>query len=144
MVENDANADGTVESPGRAPAEEQPDFYYHGIIRRLSPRKGTGVVRTASGREVRFSYQMVLMSGPVRSPKGLREGMIVGYDLGWTGHGLRVIRIKTYPHRSRQSSPRDPGRDSSGDGASATDQGQGQDLAREKLSHEDPQQGDVE
>ena len=144
MVEDDANADVAVESRGAAVAAEQPDLYYHGIIRRLSPRKGTGVVRTASGRDVRFSYQMVLMSGPVRSPKGLREGMIIGYDLGWTGHGLRVIRIKTYPHRNRQSSPQEPGPDPSRDMPSAADQGQGQDLAREQLSHEDPQQGDVE
>lgn len=81
--------------------EERPDFYYHGIIRRLSHRKNNGVVRTASGRDVRFSYQMVRMSGPVTSPKGLREGMVVGYDLGWTGHGLRVTRIKTYPRPER-------------------------------------------
>lgn len=142
MVEDDANA--AVEGPATEVAGEQPDLYYHGIIRRLSPRKGTGVVRTASGRDVRFSYQMVLMSGPVRSPKGLREGMVVGYDLGWTGHGLRVIRIKTYPHRNRHSSGREPGRDLPADAPSVADQGQGQDLAREKLSHEDPQQGDVE
>ena len=50
MVEDDAKADVPVESPGTPAPEEQPDLYYHGIIRRLSPRKGTGVVRTASGR----------------------------------------------------------------------------------------------
>ena len=114
MVEDDAKADVPVESPGTPAPEEQPDLYYHGIIRRLSPRKGTGVVRTASGRDVRFSYQMVVMSGPLRSPKGLREGMVVGYDLGWTGHGLRVIKIRTYP----QTEP-------SGRGPSTGQQGQG-------------------
>lgn len=77
--------------------EDQPDLYYHGIIRRLSSRKGMGVVRTASGRDVEFSYQMVLMFGALKSPKKLREGMVVGYDLGWTGRGLRVIKIRTYP-----------------------------------------------
>lgn len=91
-----------IQAKAEVPAEdtdrlEQSDLYYHGIIRRLSPRKGTGVVRTASGRDVRFSYQMVLMSGPLRSPKGLREGMVVGYDVGWGGHGLRVTKIRTYP-----------------------------------------------
>ena len=98
MVEDDAKADVPDARPGAPAAEDQADLYYHGIIRRLSPRKGTGVVRTASGRDVRFSYQMVVMSGSLKSPKNLREGMIVGYDLGWTGHGLRVIKIKTYPH----------------------------------------------
>lgn len=82
---------------GDTTEEERPDLYYHGIIRRLSHRKNNGVVRTASGRDVRFSYQMVRMSGPVTSPKNLKEGMVVGYDLGWTGHGLRVTKIRTYP-----------------------------------------------
>ncbi len=101
MVESDEKADVAGGDPGVPIPEEQPDLYYHGIIRRLSPRKGTGVVRTASGRDVRFSYQMVLMSGPVRSPRGLREGMVVGYDLGWTSHGLRIIKIRTYPRGDR-------------------------------------------
>ena len=96
MVEDDAKADVPEPDPPTPDPDEQPDFYYHGIIRRLSSRKGTGVVRTASGRDVRFSFQMVRMSGPFTSPKALREGMVVGYDLGWTSHGLRVTRIKTY------------------------------------------------
>jgi cold shock CspA family protein len=97
MVEDRHEADGTEEAgSGPETASGRPDFYYHGIVRRLSPRKGTGVVRTASGREVRFSYQMVRMSGQLTSPKSLKEGMVVGYDLGWTSHGLRVTRIKTY------------------------------------------------
>lgn len=134
MVEGDGNADAAGEGPV---PEEQPDLYYHGIIRRLSPRKATGVVRTASGRDVRFSYQMVLMSGPVKSPKGLREGMVVGYDLGWTSHGLRVIKIRTYPRRDWAPGGR-------GRAPSAGQQGQGQDLAGQELSHEDAEQGDVE
>lgn len=95
---NDGLADEVLEETTDG---ERPDLYYHGIIRRLSHRKNNGVVRTASGRDVRFSYQMVRMSGPVTSPKGLKEGMVVGYDLGWTGHGLRVIKIRTYPRSER-------------------------------------------
>ena len=98
---------------------ERPDLYYHGIIRRLSHRKNNGVVRTASGRDVRFSYQMVRMSGPVTSPKGLKEGMVVGYDLGWTGHGLRVIKIRTYPRQERDDKAPAPA--SSGTTAPATE-----------------------
>ncbi len=97
MIEDDAGAGASEENPERTVAGERSDLYYHGIIRCLSSRKGTGVVCTASGRDVTFSYQMVRMSGPVRSPKGLRAGMRVGYDLGWSGHGLRVTRIRTYP-----------------------------------------------
>ncbi len=137
MVEDDGKADV---DRGVPMPEEQPDLYYHGIIRRLSPRKGTGVVRTASGRDVRFSYQMVLVSGSVRSPKGLREGMVVGYDLGWTSHGLRVVKIRTYPRRDWAPG----GRRRAPDRLLAGRQGQGQDLAGQELPHEDPEQGDVE
>ena len=99
MGEQDAGAEASEQ---KAPVvEEQSDLYYPGIVRRLSPRTGTGVIRTASGRDVRFSYQMVQMAGPERSPKGLREGMVVGYDLGWGGHGLRVTKIRTYPRGPR-------------------------------------------
>ena len=121
-VEDEVSADspeGAAEGP---PDEERTDFYYHGIVRRLSHRKNSGVVRTASGRDVRFSYQMVRMSGPVNSPKGLREGMVVGYDLGWTGHGLRVTTIKTYARedRQREAPPRsDTSMDERGDGGGA-------------------------
>lgn len=101
MIEDEPKVEVSEEEPGHPAADERSDLYYHGIIRRLSPRKGTGVVRTASGRDVRFSYQMVQMSGPLRSPKSLREGMVVGYDLGWGGHGLRVTKIKTYPRSDR-------------------------------------------
>lgn len=101
MVEDDPKPEAPEGNVDRDEAEQQSDLYYHGIIRRLSHRKGTGLVRTASGKDVRFSYQMVLMSGPVRSPKGLREGMVVGYDLGWGGHGLRVTKIRTYPQTDR-------------------------------------------
>ena len=139
MVEDDAKVevpDGNAERPD---AEERSDLYYHGIIRRLSPRKGTGVVRTASGRDVRFSYQMVQVSGALRSPKSLREGMVVGYDLGWGGHGLRVTKIKTYPRKDRQD-----GRDARDVFRSHGQQGQGEDLAGQQRSHEDAEQGDVE
>lgn len=136
MVEDDAKPDVLDGNAERPDAEERSDLFYHGIIRRLSPRKGTGVVRTASGRDVRFSYQMVQVSGALRSPKGLREGMVVGYDLGWGGHGLRVTKIKTYPRKDRRD-----GEDAS---RSHGQQRQGEDLAGQQRSHEDAEQGDVE
>ena len=96
-----------IQAKAEVPAEdtdrlEQSDLYYHGIIRRLSPRKGTGVVRTASGRDVRFSYQMVRMSGPLRSPKGLRGG-----DGGGIRRGLG--RPRSPCHEDKDLSPNGPG-----------------------------------
>jgi hypothetical protein len=76
------------------------DYYHHGVIVKLFPSNNMGVVRTESGREVRFSYDLVILSGEAKTPLDLREGEWVGYDLGWTSGGLRITKIKTYPRSS--------------------------------------------
>lgn len=53
-----------------------------------------GVVRTESGREVQFAYDLVIVTGAISQPADLKEGMTVGYDLGWTSKGLRITKIK--------------------------------------------------
>ncbi len=73
------------------------DLYHHGIITKLFPSNNTGVVRTESGRELTFSYELVILCGEAKSPADLTEGEPIGYDLGWTSAGLRVTKIKTYP-----------------------------------------------
>jgi hypothetical protein len=73
------------------------DNYHHGVIVKLFPSNNMGVVRTESGREVRFSYDLVILSGEAKTPLDLREGEQIGYDLGWTSGGLRITKIKTYP-----------------------------------------------
>jgi len=72
------------------------DSYHQGTITKLFPSNNTGVVRTESGRELTFSYDLVILFGAVQSPLDLRVGEPVGYDLGWTSSGLRVTKIKTY------------------------------------------------
>ncbi len=72
------------------------DSYHQGTITKLFPSNNTGVVRTESGRELIFSYDLVILFGVVQSPLDLRVGEPVGYDLGWTSSGLRVTKIKTY------------------------------------------------
>ena len=72
------------------------DRYHQGVITKLFPSNNTGVVRTESGRELTFSYDLVILVGPVKTPLDLRVGEQVGYDLGWTSAGLRVTKIKTY------------------------------------------------
>lgn len=73
------------------------DFYHQGVITKLFPSNNTGVVRTESGRELTFSYELVILYGETQSPLDLKVGEQVGYDLGWTSSGLRVTKIKTYP-----------------------------------------------
>jgi len=76
------------------------DYYHQGVITKLFPSNNTGVVRTESGRELTFSYDLVILSGEVQSPLDLKVGEAVGYDLGWTSNGLRVTEIRTYPKSS--------------------------------------------
>ena len=76
------------------------DYYHHGVIVKLFPSNNMGVVQTESGREVRFSYDLVILCGEAKTALDLREGERVGYDLGWTSGGLRITKIKTYPQSS--------------------------------------------
>ncbi|HKY08430.1 MAG TPA: hypothetical protein VJQ55_09320, partial [Candidatus Binatia bacterium] len=80
------------------------DFYHQGVITKLFPSNNTGVVRTESGRELTFSYELVILVGEAKSPLELKVGDQVGYDLGWTSHGLRITKLKTYPVPRSESS----------------------------------------
>ncbi len=64
--------------------------FYRGTITRLFPGSGTGVVRSAGGREIRFEAPHVIISGAGRRFDDLREGLAVGFDVSWTSRGLRV------------------------------------------------------
>jgi hypothetical protein len=92
-----------MSAPDENQIARQSDLYHHGIITKLFPSNSTGFVRTESGREVPFSYDLVILFGEIRSVQDLREGERVGYDLGWTSNGLRVTKIKTYAKTFDQS-----------------------------------------
>ncbi|MGH7830942.1 MAG: hypothetical protein ACREP8_12265 [Candidatus Binatia bacterium] len=74
----------------------QGDLFHHGTISKLFPSNNMGLVRTENGREVPFSFTLVILVGQVKNPNDLKEGQEVGYDIGWTSSGLRVTKIKTY------------------------------------------------
>lgn len=104
------------------------DHWHHGVISKLFPSNNLGVVRTESGREVQFSFDLVILLGAAQKPADLKEGMAVGYDLGWTSKGLRITKIKVF---AEAVSPPSPSADLEGQG------GQSQDLPSENLSHKD-------
>ena len=85
--------------------------FYRGVVCKLHRSPERGKIRTASGREVPFTFAHLRMAGSHRRFEDLHEGMEVGYDLGWTSKGLRVHVIwvpedETSPSVSeRQSSP---------------------------------------
>jgi hypothetical protein len=71
--------------------------YYRGVITRVYYGSETGTLRSEqTGREYRFKFPFVDIRGPIPRIDGLREGMQVGFDLGWTSRGVRVTLIKVY------------------------------------------------
>jgi hypothetical protein len=68
--------------------------FYRGTIERLFRGSQVGVVRSATGREIPFEFLHVEMVGPLRLYDDLREGMAVGFDVGWTSNGLRVTVMR--------------------------------------------------
>src|ERR1700757_3836700 len=86
-------------------ASNAPDLYHHGVITKLFPSNNTGIVRTESGRELPFSYELVILCGEAKTVQDLKEGERVGYDLGWTSSGLKITKIKTYPKSIAEGGP---------------------------------------
>jgi hypothetical protein len=105
------------------------DLFHHGVISKLFPSNNMGVVRTESGREVQFSYDLIVLLGEVQKTADLREGMEVGYDLGWTSNGLRITKIKV----NAQPTMLHPDGDLEGQGR------QGEDLPAQNLPDKDSQ-----
>lgn len=104
--------------------KEPKDLFHHGVITKLFPSNNMGVVRTEGGREVQFSFDLVILVGDVQKPADLREGLEVGYDLGWTSKGLRITKIKVDLQSASTT-------DLKGQG------GQSQDLPSQDFPHKD-------
>ena len=83
-------------------SERFPGNFYQGMILKLDRARGRGVVRSHSGKEVAFQFPYVSITG---APIGgempgidlIREGDVVGFDVGWTSKGLRVTTIRPRP-----------------------------------------------
>ena len=86
-------------------AESDPDDsrltgnFYRGLIVYLDRARGRGTIRSWSGREIHFEFPFVtIANAPIggRAPglNLIRQGDEVGFDVGWTGRGLRVTLIK--------------------------------------------------
>jgi hypothetical protein len=89
----DASLDGEPTPPGGV---ESQDRFYQGVIARIAWGSETGVIRSGNGREIPFVFPFVVVAGERRRVETLREGMRVGFDVGWTSHGLRVTVLKVY------------------------------------------------
>jgi hypothetical protein len=79
--------------------DRYPGNFYQGMILSLDRARGRGVVRSHSGREVPFQFPHVRVvgagiGGQMPGIELLREGDVVGFDVGWTSGGLRVTTIQ--------------------------------------------------
>ena len=92
----DLDDEGATETP----AEPAFEFFYRGRIVRYAQGSQSGVLRTASGREVPFELEHVIVLGALVVGPGryaLSAGQEVGFDLGWTSRGLRVTKLFPIP-----------------------------------------------
>jgi len=69
-------------------------FYIETIVR-LHSGSRSGIVRTGSGREVPFVANGVRFLGD-GGFAALREGMEVGFVVGWTSRGVRVTTLRRF------------------------------------------------
>ena len=80
-------------------SEHFPGNFYPGMIMRLDRVRGRGIVRSHSGKEIPFQFPHVAVIGAQIGGKApgiemLNEGDSIGFDVGWTSHGLCVTVIK--------------------------------------------------
>jgi hypothetical protein len=97
-------------------ASELADKFYRGTVEKLFRGSRVGVVRSGSGREIPFEFLHVTMVGPLRLYEDLREGMRVGYDVGWTSKGLRVTVIRAGGDEDKTRPRMAAGEEPDGDG----------------------------
>ncbi len=86
-----------------------PGNFYQGMIERLDRARGRGIVRSHSGKEIAFEFPHVMIIGaPIGGRMAgielIKQGDVVGFDVGWTSHGLRVTTISP-PARRAESEP---------------------------------------
>lgn len=71
------------------------DKFSKGRVIKYFPQSKYGFVKNRSGRDVYFNIDEIRFIG-VKGRESLREGIVVGYDVSWTGHGLHVAKMKIY------------------------------------------------
>jgi cold shock CspA family protein len=85
----------TDEAAGSSQPEksEPEEKFSRGRVVRFLKENRYGFIKDKNGRDVYFNLDEVRFVG-VKDHRELREGLAVGYDVGWTSHGLHVTKIK--------------------------------------------------
>lgn len=71
------------------------DKFSKGRVMKYFPQSKYGFIKDRKGKDVYFNIDEVRFVGEKGREK-LKEGILVGYDVGWTAHGLHINRIKIY------------------------------------------------
>lgn len=74
--------------------EYREEKFYRGIVFKIQQGRRKGLLRTPEGKEIPFDFLHTVLVGDRGRWEDLHEGTEVGYDVGWTSHGLRVTVIK--------------------------------------------------
>jgi ''Cold-shock'' DNA-binding domain. len=77
------------------PGDDSEEKFPRGKILRFFWQNRYGFLKDKVGRDLYFNLDEVRFVGE-KDHRDLQEGMEVGYDVGWTSHGLHVTRIKIY------------------------------------------------
>ncbi len=78
-----------------AEAEIPAEKFPRGKVAKFFPNSRYGFIKDRNGRDVYFNLDEVRFVGD-KGPRDIREGVEVGYDLGWTSHGEHVVKMKLY------------------------------------------------
>ncbi len=71
------------------------DKFSKGKIVKYFPQSRYGFVKNKWGKDVYFNIDEIRFVGD-KGREALREGVEVGYDVGWTSHGLHIAKLKIY------------------------------------------------
>jgi cold shock CspA family protein len=71
------------------------DKFSKGRIVKYFPQSRYGFIKDRRGKDLYFNVDEIRFMGP-KGREGLKEGIVVGYDVDWTGHGLHIAKIKIY------------------------------------------------
>lgn len=83
-------------SAEQMPVVEENDLFPKGEVVSFYPRQGVGTMKNARGEELPFRIAEVDLVGPKGHPRYIAQGARVGYDVGWSSHGMRLCRMKVY------------------------------------------------
>ncbi len=81
--------------PGFSPQSLPDDKFSKGRIVKYFPQSRYGFIKDKRGKDVYFNVDEIRFVGD-KGRESLKEGILVGYDVAWTPHGLHIAYIKIY------------------------------------------------